>query len=673
VVNILNFGDRLAQKDIIDHRSTLCAFIMLLLSLWLALPLSAYAVTASDAPFTNSDDKSHLATYEASSESTLSLPTEAKFLPVHQAFQHLMSFDAAKNEITLHWKIAEGYYLYQKRFKFSIDDNSDIQPTSAQFISTPTIKDDPYFGKTAVFKHDLSMVVPVQVTKPGSFTFTVQFQGCAEKGLCYPPTKVHQTFTASGASAHTSAPTLATETSKNPDASKIPEKEPTKETILSTEPAPQTAQGIAATLEKSNIWVRIAIALALGLGLTFTPCVFPMIPILSSILAGQTPKNRNAKNSTKEGFIFSLIYVLGMSLAFAISGMIVAYTGAKIQLFFQNPIVLSVFALIFVLLAFSMFGFYNLQLPQGLQDYFTRLNQKQQGGTYTGVFVMGVLSALVVSPCVSAPLAGILLLIAKEGDLMQGGLSLFALGFGMGIPLLIIGTTGANILPRAGAWMDSVKAVFGVLLLAIAAWLVRSVLPDVVMMIIWAAFLIIPAIYMGLFEQPADSWQKLWKGVAVLFFAWGLMILIGAGMGKTNPLSPIELPSLISQGQNHSASLHFEKVRTVSALNESLQKAHQSQQAVMVDFYADWCIACIEMEHQVFNQPEVASALNQTKLIQVDITDNPEADALLNQFKLIGPPAILFWNKEGQLLEKATILGAMTKSAFLSHLTQYQN
>lgn len=631
------------------------------------LSITQFAIAENLNPFSDKNTQEAVSQTEETNNNQFPASNQTEFLTVHNAFQSHFSIDKDKQQIYINWDIAEGYYLYKKRFKFSTDQSDTVTLLEPIYSPEPTIKDDAYFGKTEVFKHTLSVTLPFKANKDGTFNLTTTFQGCAEKGLCYPPTKIIQVFEVK--TDETQQAATSENTSIKAEIKSNVKPKPTQAPIAQA----NSAQGIAAQLEESNLFARLLLTLILGIGLTFTPCVLPMIPILSSIIAGQNQASQSRTKSTKKGFALSMSYVLGMSLAFALSGVIVAYTGAKIQLFFQNPVVLSGFALIFVLLSLSMFGFYEIQLPRALQDRLSTLNQKQQGGTYLGVFMMGILSALVVSPCVSAPLAGILLLIAKEGNLLQGGLSLFSLGFGMGLPLLVIGTTGANIMPKAGGWMDAVKGTFGVLLLAIGAWLIRSVLPDEVMMFIWAALLIMPSIYMGLFETPHTPWQKFWKGFSILLFTYGLMILIGLGMGQTNPLQPIKITPVTSgtlQTQNMpSSGLSFNKVRTLAELHAEINKAKTLKKPIMVDFYADWCIACIEMEHQVFSQNEVIQKLQPYYLIQVDITDNNEADALLDEFKLIGPPAILFWNAQGEALTEATILGSMDKSAFLSHLS----
>jgi thiol:disulfide interchange protein DsbD len=569
--------------------------------------------------------------------------TEPDFLPVHQAFRD--NIIQSGNQVKVHFDIADHYYLYKDRFKFSIEAPTTATLSAPVFATPGELKQDENFGEVTVYHHAVDIELAITAAQASAATLIVEFQGCAEAGLCYPPTQIKQPLTnlaVSTASLTTGPVTPALDSS--------------------------STQSILNFLEGKSWLYMIGVFFLLGLGLTFTPCVLPMIPILSGVIAGQ-----HQPLTARKGFILSSCFVLGMALTFAIAGLIVGMTGARLQIWMQDPIVLSVFAGLFVLLALSMFGFYEMQLPAFIRDRLHNLNQQQQGGHWLGVFMMGVLSALVVSPCVSAPLAAALLYIAQTGSPLLGALALLALGLGMGAPLIIIGTTGANILPRAGGWMDNVKAFFGVLLLAVGAWLIRTVLPDALMMLIWAALLIIPAMYL-LTASTASGWSKLGKGLALIMLTYGVLLIIGAASGQTNPLKPLPLNTSTTSASavNHptSTGLNFSKVTTLAQLQQALTDAKNNQQPAMLDYYADWCIACVEMEHGAFQDPAVKTTLKDFKLIQVDLTNNPETDALLSKFNLIGPPSILFFDKNGQWLEKVTIMGQMDAEKFNRYIQQ---
>ncbi len=585
------------------------------------------------------------------------------FLPVHEAFRD--SFTQSSNHIQVHFDIADHYHLYKERFKFSLETPTPAKLSAALFTTPGELKHDEEFGEVMVYHHQVDIGFDVSTPTATTATLVVEFQGCAEAGLCYPPTKVKYPLTLD--SMTPSSATSEIENEKSPSSTTTVS--PTKTTAIQTNTAldKSNTQSILNFLEGKSLLGVIGLFFLLGLGLTFTPCVLPMIPILSGVIAGQ-----HQPLTTRSGFILSSCFVVGMAITFAIAGLVVGMTGARLQIWMQDPAVLSVFAALFVLLAFAMFGFYEMQLPAFIRDRLNNINQKQQGGNWLGVFIMGILSALVVSPCVSAPLAAALLYIAQTGSPLLGALALLALGLGMGAPLIIIGTTGANVLPRAGAWMDGVKAFFGVLLLAVGAWLVRTVLPDTIMMLIWAALLIIPAFYL-LTSTMSSGWSKFGKGVAIMLITYGILIIVGAASGQTNPLKPLNLNTISTTTSSTSVTntdLAFSKVTTLAQLQQALSDAKNNHQPVMLDFYADWCIACVEMEHGAFQDAAVKVSLKDFKLIQADLTNNPETDALLSQFKLIGPPSILFFDKNGHWLEKATLMGQMDAVKFNQYIQQ---
>lgn len=584
------------------------------------------------------------------------------FLPVHEAFRS--NFNQSGNQLKVSFDIADHYYLYKERFKFSIESPSTATLSPASFSQPGELKQDEEFGEVLVYHHHIEITFNITAAIATQAALIVEFQGCAEAGLCYPPTKLKYPVTVSASTSAAIAESSAASNSPSVTPANTPYSTNTANNKQQLDNS--STQSILSFLEGKSLLTMIGVFFLLGLGLTFTPCVLPMIPILSGVIAGQ-----QQPLTTKSGFILSSCFVVGMAITFAVAGLIVGMTGARLQIWMQDPIVLGVFAGLFVLLALSMFGFYEMQLPAFIRDRLNNLNQQQQGGHWLGVFIMGVLSALVVSPCVSAPLAAALLYIAQTGSPLLGGLALLALGLGMGAPLIVIGTTGANILPRAGAWMDGVKAFFGVLLLAVGAWLARTIFPDAMMMVIWAALLIIPALYL-LTNTLVSGWGKFAKGVAIMLLTYGILILIGTATGQTNPLKPLAFTTLSASsaqtGNTNTGGLTFSKIYTLPELQQALATAKNNQQPVMLDYYADWCIACVEMEHNAFQDAAVNNALKTFKLLQVDLTNNPETDALLSAYKLIGPPSILFFDTQGQRLEESTVMGEMDAAQFHQHI-----
>ena len=426
---------------------------------------------------------------------------------------------------------------------------------------------------------------------------------------------------------------------------------------------------IAKRLTEGNLLATLAAFFGFGLLLAFTPCVFPMIPILSSIIVGQ-----GEKISAYRGFVLSLVYVVAMAVTYTVAGVFAGMFGENLQAAFQNPWMLSGFAAIFVLLSLSMFGFYELQMPAFIQSRLTEVSNRQQGGSLTGVAIMGFLSALIVGPCVAAPLAGALIYIGQSGDALLGGLALFALSMGMGAPLIAIGTGAGKLLPGAGPWMDRIKAVFGVMLLAVAIWMLERILPASVTLLLWAALLILCSIYLNALDGlpvEASGWARLWKGVGVVSLVYGILLLIGATSGAHDPLQPLQ-NVIAKQGSaqgNRQDHLPFVKIKSVADLERELADAARQGKAAMVDFYADWCVSCKEMEKYTFANAEVQSALSGMVLLQADVTANDEADkALLKYFQLIGPPSILFYDSSGDKRPELSLVGFKAADEFVRHV-----
>ncbi|MDO8416220.1 MAG: protein-disulfide reductase DsbD [Agitococcus sp.] len=602
--------------------------LMLLMTLWLSITHAAVP---------NFDD----------------IEAEEDYLAVEQAFQPVVK--TRDGHVQMSFTIADGYYLYKKRLSVNSGNNTPIVTGDLAFNKTAEIKNDPNFGRVEIFHQAVSVDIPVYASRAldvgKEWPVDVIYQGCSQEGLCYPPQTIKTQLKLLAVAPINLVKNEAVEI--------------TSSTSITPKTDTNNANSLAEFLQGSSFGLIIATFLVLGIGLSFTPCVLPMIPILSGIIAGQ-----GQGLSAKRGFLLSLSYVVGMATTYALAGMAVGHFGASANLaaWMQSPVVLSIFAFIFVLLALAMFGFYELQLPAFIQDRLSHLNQQQQGGTYIGVLLMGILSALVVSPCVSAPLAGALLYISSTGDMWLGGAALLALGLGMGTPLLIIGVGGGSLIPKAGQWMVAVKSVFGVLLLMVAIWLLSRFLAGAVTLVLWGLLLIVCGILMGALDNMASGWPRFWKGIGVGLLVWGVLLLVGAANGQSNPLQPLQF-SMANNAASIKAELTFRKIHTTLELEQALVEAKQQGKVALVDFYADWCVACLEMAHDTFTSPLVANALKPVLLLQADITKNDEqAQALLKRFGLFGPPSVLFFSPDGQELRKLRIMGSMGAEEFVHHV-----
>ncbi|HQU79300.1 MAG TPA: protein-disulfide reductase DsbD [Azonexus sp.] len=546
------------------------------------------------------------------------------------------ALDAQTIEVA--FAIAKGYYLYRDKFRFAVDGDSVT-------LGTPVFpkgkeKDDENFGKVEVFYKHIAIRLPVERNASGvlPLKLNVTSQGCADAGVCYPPQTqtVSVELPAAGSMAAAPVAVDADESGK-----------------------------IAGILRNAGFWANLAFFFIAGLGLALTPCVLPMIPILSGIIAGQGHKNSHAR-----GFALSLAYVLGMAVTYAAAGIAAGMTGTLLSAALQNAWVLGAFALVFVVLSFSMFGFYELQLPVALQSKLSEESGHLQGGRGIGVFAMGALSALIVGPCVAAPLAGALLYIGQTGDAVLGGTALFVMALGMGVPLIAVGTAGGSLLPKTGPWMEAVKKGFGVLLLATAVWLVSPVIPPVAAMLAWAALLIIPAIFLHALDPlppHASGWQRFWKGIGIVMLLTGAALLIGALAGSRDPLQPLANlrgQALAAQEQK----LPFEPVRSLAELDARLDAVDRP---VMLDFYADWCVSCKEMERYTFADPAVREKMAGFKLLKADVTANtPEDKVLLARFGLYGPPGIIFFDRSGKEIAGLRVVGFQEAALFVKQLAR---
>lgn len=583
---------------------------------------------------------------------------EDEILGPDQAFK--LSTSVSNNALVASWEIADGHYLYRDKFKLSLIDANGVESGTLD-IPAGEKKNDEFFGEIFVFHHNATAKLAF-INNTGSeqkATFKVRYQGCSEiSGICYPPITKKIPVVLPISSAQTPA-IDKTESSSDSNADQYISEQ----------------DQIAATLTTGSTWIILISFFGFGLLLAFTPCVFPMIPILSSIIIGH-----GKDITTRHAFIMSTVYVLAMALTYTIAGVVAGLFGENLQAAFQNAWILGSFAIVFVALSFSMFGFYDLQLPNSWQSKLTSISNSQKGGTLSGVAIMGFLSALIVGPCVAAPLAGALIYIGQTGDAVLGGLALFALSMGMGAPLIAIGTSAGKLLPRAGAWMDAVKAVFGVMLLAVAIWMLERILPAAASMILWALLLIISAIYMGSLEpleHGISGWRRLWKGVGIFLLAYGVLILIGVASGGRDVLQPLKgvaMASSAQPGSHATEHLQFKQVKGLDGLEKALAEAKAQGKPVMLDFYADWCVSCKEMEKLTFVDTDVKNKLADFVLLQADVTPNDEKDKeLYEHFKIIGPPAIVFYGTDGIERRNLRVVGYMPAEEFAAVIGRVKN
>ncbi len=620
--------------------------------------LCACFYVAATAAFAEVPDFSQVAASEAD-----------EFLPVAQAFV-FRSEAIGPNHLRLHWKVLPGYALYRDRIHVTALMPAQLEAAPLRFTGSAVYKNDPSFGRVAVLHDDvvadLELASVPEALAGGKAEIRLSYQGCADAGVCYPVQRVVLTMPQLEA-VNTLVPESAPAILPVAQAATRAPREP----LPAADRGLDDAGGIAGFLGQSGLPLILLTFFVLGLGLTFTPCVFPMMPILSGLIAGED----SATLSTARAFRLSLAYVLGMASTYALVGTLVGYFGARanVQLWLQTPLVLVGFAIVFVLLAISMFGFYELQLPSFLRDRLDALSRRQKGGRLFGVFLMGILSALVVSPCVSAPLAGTLVYISSTGNALLGGLALLALGLGMGAPLVLMGTTGGRLLPRAGNWMLAVKAVFGVGLLAVAIWLVARVLPGPVTLALWAALFAMSGVYLGALEMAAMGWPRLWKGLGLLMLFYAAFLFAGAMTGQDDPLHPLGAfaHTAVAPSATRPETVPFQRVQSEKALRAALAEASAAGKAVVVDFYADWCAACQVMQRTTFRDPGVIAALAPRVRIQMDLSASSDEDSrLLDVFHLYGPPAMLFFDSKGNEEKSLRVQSEITAQKLLARLAQ---
>lgn len=548
------------------------------------------------------------------------------------------------------WQIAEGNYLYRDKIKFELLDNENVQ-LLAFSLPAGENKMDEIFGLSEVYHHDTDVVLPIKRTNASQqITLKTYYQGCSETfNICYPPTNKTIQLTLPAITGDDTQMTI-NDNKAMPAVSIIADQD-------------RIAQSLA---EDSLIKIMLGF-FGLGLLLAFTPCVFPMIPILSSIIVGG-----GERITTHRAFTLSLSYILAMSVTYTAAGIMTGLLGENLQAMFQNPWIIGSFSGLFVILSLSMFGLFELQLPHALQHRLHQISHKQQGGSIAGAAVMGLLSGLIVGPCLAPPLAGALIFIGQHGDPVLGGVALFMLSMGMGLPLLIIGTSAGSLLPKAGDWMNTIKAIFGILMLGLAIWMLERIIPGWVSLLLWGGLLIVSAIYIGALNMltiDANGWEKLRKGLGLILLIYGSLLIIGGASGSHNIWQPLQLTTQTNQYNKQDAhGLIFTQVQNLTELEQLLA---QSKQPAMLDFYADWCVDCKKMEATTFQDANVVAALKGTTLIQIDLTDYTEQQrAVLKHFGLFGPPTLLFFDADGKEYSQYRLIGGTSASELLDHLNK---
>jgi thiol:disulfide interchange protein DsbD len=581
-------------------------------------------------------------------------------LPPEEAFVYEAIGESAAT-ILVRLTAQPGYYLYRDQLVFRVLGDNGFAVNSVE-LPAGTTKDDPEFGLVEVYYGQVE--IPVNVNRPAgpeqTISLEADYQGCRDGDICYPPqTTAVELLMPAAAEAIEAVSVAVTETRS--DAGKA---------LLSADggqaAVPASEQDVLARMLLDNPAGAMLAFFVAGLLLAFTPCVFPMVPILSGIIAGQG-ENMTATRA----FWLSLVYVLAMAVTYTVAGVLAGLFGQNLQALFQNPWILSFFIAIFIALALSMFGFFELQLPASLQTRLTQASNQQKGGSLTGVAVMGFLSALIVGPCVAPPLTAALIVIGASGSAYLGGAALFALSMGMGVPLILFGVSAGKLVPRAGPWMDAIKAVFGIGLLALAIWMLERIVQGPPILLLWGVLAISSGVYLGALEripEGASGWRRLWKSLGLVLLLVGALEIVGALSGGDDWMKPLK--GVRSAGHAESAEhVAFERIKSLDDLEVAVAAANQSGQPAMLDFYADWCIECVRMERNTFGEPEVQALFKKIQPLQSDVTANDDIDqALMRKYGVIGPPAILFFNRNGEELPAFRLVGYYEPEEFAAHL-----
>ncbi|EGI74231.1 cytochrome c-type biogenesis protein DsbD, protein-disulfide reductase [Pseudoalteromonas distincta] len=572
-------------------------------------------------------------------------PPQQTFLPVDQAF--VFDFDQQGSTLFVGWDIAPDYYLYKKKIEI-IAKGANIQVGDS---GSGEIIEDEFFGKTEVFFNSASVISKLSNVTEGAVV-KVRYQGCAKAGLCYPPEVISIPLSViSGAQVKNVDQNNTTDEAATAQSTFAALNEPATEPTTNSD---DTEKELTFTeqLASQGLITNLLIFFVVGVGLAFTPCVFPMFPILSSLIAGQQ------NLSTKKAFALSFVYIQGMAVTYAALGLVVAALGGQVQGYLQHPFVLVSFSLLFVLLAMSMFGWYEIKLPSSMMSKLTQVSNNQKGGNYVGVFLMGVLSGLIASPCTTAPLSAALLFVAQSGDYLVGGLTLYVLSLGMGLPLLLLGTSGGKLLPKAGGWMEQVKTLFGFVMLVVPLILLERLISADIILLMAGVLALATALYLHHW-QSSQTQSKL---KTALWFAATLLVMTGFTLTK-NYFWPAQAVQVSSQ------SNEFKKVADLAELKEAVAQASNEGRMVMVDLYADWCVACKEFEHYTFPDAKVQSEFSHYQLIQVDLTnsDNKTIE-LMEEYTVFGLPSILFFNTQGKELTTQRVTGFLNAEDFAKHL-----
>ena len=581
---------------------------------------------------------------------SFSLELGNKVLEPEEAFK--VVFTKQEDKLNIKLELSKDIYLYDDKLQINITKPKKVDLTKE--LNLP--KSVPYDGFIVHFDN-LNVDIPYSLMKSklqaNKYEVEIKFQGCSKAGLCYAPMSEKQVifFEAD-----------VKEQVIEPEKTEVVQKENSVVSNTQNEDLNET-DSIAAALKNSNTLLVLATFFGFGLLLSFTPCVFPMIPILSSIIV---KASENETMSAKKGFFMSFVYVIAMSLAYTIAGVIAGIFGANLQAALQNPYVLVTFAFVFVALAFSMFGYFEIRLPSSLQTKINKTSEGKEKQGVVGIAIMGFLSALIVGPCVAPPLAGALVYIGQTGDAILGGMALFVMSLGMGVPLLLIGLGAGKFMPKPGGWMESITKIFGLIMLGVAIWLLDRVINPIFTMYLWALLFLGSAIYLRIYEHV------LAKLITTVIFIFGVILFVGAISGATNPLKPLDK---FTNGVNLSSTaqgLNFTKIRNINELEDALKK---SSKPVILDFWATWCVSCKELDEITFKDPEVIKKLQNFTLLKVDVTENSDDDkALQKKFGIVGPPALIFWDINKQEVKSAKIVGYKNPKEFLEILNKsFQN
>ena len=581
--------------------------------------------------------------------------TEDDLLESEQAFQLLPR--VANDGLFLQWIVADGYYLYKDQFKFRLELGGVLSEAELK-LPAGKKKTDQFFGTVEVYYHEVVAAASLPDADP--LRFSIRSQGCADLGVCYPPNTRYFQFNAA-----------SSEFEEVPGGFKNATKPAEVSSANTNTPVSEQAR-LAQIITDSSIWVAAGLFFLAGLGLAFTPCVLPMVPILSGIIAGE-----GDDVSSMRGFTLALSYVMGMAIVYTAAGVAAAALGLQLQATFNQPWILILFAGLFVVLALGMFGAYDMQMPSGIQSKLSGISGNQRSGTTIGAFVMGALSALIVTACVAPALIAALTVIAQTGDMLRGGSALFAMSLGMGAPLLAVGAAQGKFLPKAGGWMIAVKNAFGFMMLGLAVWMLSRIMPGTVTMLLWAVLVFMTGVFMGgLTTLTTDSnvTQKLGKGFGFLTIIYGIILLLGSLTGGSNPLKPLASINLAGGGTMFAGAEHelpFQRIKSVDDLDREIAAASANGKSVFLDFYADWCVSCLEMEAFTFTDSDVQDALSNTIWLQADVTANDEVDqVLLKRFGVFGPPTIIFFGIDGEQRYGYEIVGYMKAPKFANHVRQ---